>query len=118
MALQNRLKEARKRMGLSQLEVAKKVGISNAALSNYEIGYREPDLETLKRLAIFYGISIDDLAEMKAADISPIYDLGSIVKSERIALKGREYKLTEGQRRSLRRQLGKLMKRYEEDGGE
>lgn len=118
MALQDRLKEARKRMGLSQLEVAKEVGISNAALSNYEIGYREPDLETLKRLAKFYRISMDELAEMTPVEEAPIYDLGSIVKSSRISLKGREYQLSEGQRRSLRRQLGKLMKRYENEDEE
>ena len=51
MALGENLRHARKRIGRSQLDVARDIGISNAALSNYETGYREPDLETLKRLA-------------------------------------------------------------------
>ena len=47
MQFYKNLKRARVRMGKSQIEVAKAVGISNAALSNYETGYREPDLDTL-----------------------------------------------------------------------
>lgn len=65
MALYKNLKRVRTRTGKSQLEVAHSVGISNAALSNYETGYREPDLETLKQLAVYYGVSLDELAEVK-----------------------------------------------------
>jgi transcriptional regulator with XRE-family HTH domain len=45
----------------SQLEVAKKIGITNAVLSNYERGSRDPDTDTLKRLANLYEVSIDYL---------------------------------------------------------
>ncbi|MBF1760449.1 helix-turn-helix transcriptional regulator, partial [Veillonella sp.] len=55
MQFYKNLKRARVRMGKSQIEVAKAVGISNAALSNYETGYREPDLDTLCALSRYYG---------------------------------------------------------------
>ncbi len=53
------LKEIRKRKGLTQLEVAEQLNLSVQAYSNYEIGRREPDFETLKKLADLFNVSID-----------------------------------------------------------
>lgn len=41
--------------------MCRKLGISNSALSGYERDYREPDAETLSRLAQLYEVSIDYL---------------------------------------------------------
>ncbi|MHB1418879.1 MAG: helix-turn-helix domain-containing protein [Bacillota bacterium] len=59
MSLGKRLKEAREKLNYSQIYVAKMLGITNAALSNYERDYRDPDTELLNRLAEFYGVSAD-----------------------------------------------------------
>ena len=64
MQFYKNLKRARVRMGKSQIEVAKAVGISNAALSNYETGYREPDLDTLCALARYYELTLDELVNV------------------------------------------------------
>jgi len=64
MQFYKNLKRARVRMGKSQIEVAKAVGISNAALSNYETGYREPDLDTLCALSRYYGLTLDELLDV------------------------------------------------------
>lgn len=61
MSLGKRLKNAREKKNWSQLYVAKKVGITNAVLSNYERDYRDPDTETLKKLAELYDVSVDYL---------------------------------------------------------
>ena len=61
MQLHKNLKQARLRIGQSQIKVSKNIGISNAALSNYETGYREPDVDTLYQLAKYYNVSLDDL---------------------------------------------------------
>lgn len=53
------LKEIRKRKGFTQLEVAEQLNLSVQAYSNYEIGRREPDFETLKKLADLFNVSID-----------------------------------------------------------
>lgn len=53
--LSKRLKEARKRAGLKQIEAAKKLGISNGTLSGYERNYRDPDTEILNKMADLYG---------------------------------------------------------------
>lgn len=46
--LGSRLKEAREKKRLTQIDVSKKLGISNGTLSGYERDYRDPDTETLK----------------------------------------------------------------------
>ena len=61
MTLGDRLKEARKKIGYTQMDIAKKLGITNGALSGYERNYRDPDTEMLKRIANLYGVSTDYL---------------------------------------------------------
>lgn len=56
-----RLKSLRENRGISQKFVAEKIGINNSTLSGYESGYREPDAETLKKLADFYEVTTDYL---------------------------------------------------------
>lgn len=56
-----RLKELRLGRKLTQREVAQKVGISTSTLAMYEGGRREPDLDTLIKLARFYGVTVDYL---------------------------------------------------------
>ncbi|AEH47105.1 helix-turn-helix domain-containing protein [Parageobacillus thermoglucosidasius] len=61
MDLGERLKLCREKKGLSQKEVAEKIGIKNNTLSNYESGERRPDYETLCKLADLYEVSLDYL---------------------------------------------------------
>lgn len=56
-----RLEYFRTNAGLSQLELAEKVGMTQQRISAYELGKREPDLETLKLFADFFGITTDEL---------------------------------------------------------
>jgi transcriptional regulator with XRE-family HTH domain len=56
--LGQRLKYARERKNLKQLEVAKKTGINNKTLSGYEHGRAEPDFDTLLKLAELYEVDI------------------------------------------------------------
>jgi len=53
-----RIVELRKRRGLTQSELAKEMGISRSALSLYEIEKREPDIETLSKLAILFNVPV------------------------------------------------------------
>lgn len=57
MNLGSRLKEAREKKGLTQLDAARKVGISNGTLSGYERNYRDPDTDVLKKLSELYEVS-------------------------------------------------------------
>lgn len=56
------LKEARIKKGLSQKEVADNIGVAKSTYSLYESGNREPNVQTIKKIADFLGISADEIA--------------------------------------------------------
>lgn len=113
MELYKNLRLARTRLGKSQMEVAQDIGISNAALSNYELGYREPDLDTLDKLASYYGLSVDQLMGRDHRAINLVVDMGAIAKQRVIAFKGEEYQLKESQKRILLKELGDFFYRFD-----
>lgn len=51
----------RKRSGLSQQQLAEKLGMTRSAISMYETGKREPDLETFEAFADFYNVDMNTL---------------------------------------------------------
>ncbi|TKI63196.1 helix-turn-helix transcriptional regulator [Lysinibacillus mangiferihumi] len=61
MTLGEKLKKSRNDKGLTQIEAAKKLGVTNGALSGYERNYRDPDIKMLKQMADLYEVSIDYL---------------------------------------------------------
>lgn len=66
----NRLYELRKQQGLSQEELAEKLGVSRQAVSKWERSEASPDTDNLIALAKIYGMSLDELifGEKKTAD--------------------------------------------------
>ena len=54
-----RLKELREEKGATQKEVADFIGCSSLVYSRYEREVREPDIDTLCRLADFFGVTVD-----------------------------------------------------------
>lgn len=58
-AFAERLKDLRNRKGQTQDEVGKAVGKSREAVSKYEIGEREPDLNAVASLARYFNVSTD-----------------------------------------------------------
>lgn len=55
------LKQLRKEKNMTQPQLAQCLGISRSAISMYEIGSREPDLEILETIADFFNIDMDQL---------------------------------------------------------
>lgn len=55
------LRQIRRKKGYSQLKVAMDLSISREALSYYETGRRSPDLQMLRLLSGYFGVSIDYL---------------------------------------------------------
>ena len=55
------LKEARLRSGLSQKEVAENIGVAKSTYSLYESGNREPNVNTIKKIADCLNVSADTL---------------------------------------------------------
>lgn len=61
--LAKQLKSARLNKNFTQQEVANKLNISRQSISKWENGSSTPDINTLKILASFYEISIQDLTK-------------------------------------------------------
>lgn len=59
------LKKIRKEKGLSQLKVALDLNMSREALSYYENGKRNPDIQTLKMFSKYFNVPIDFLINGK-----------------------------------------------------
>ena len=80
MTFNEKLKECREEAGLSQNDIAERLSITRQAISKWERGVNEPDIETIVRLADMYNVTIDQL----------LREDFSIVK--RLAMKERSYK--------------------------
>lgn len=82
-----RLRELRTKSGLTQNELANKLGVSGQTILNWENGIYEPKINQLIQLADLFGVSIDYLVERKT-DINKIDDvckeLEKITKEELI----------------------------------
>ncbi len=63
MSLGNNLFHARKKKGLSQEEVAEKLGVSRQTISKWETDETLPDIRQSKHLAVLYGLLLDELIE-------------------------------------------------------
>lgn len=61
MKFEENLKSLRERNNLSQIELSKKIGLSNVTLSQYEKGVRKPDIQTLALIAQFFNVTTDYL---------------------------------------------------------
>lgn len=59
--LGKRLAKLRSIQGLSQYELAKKLGFSRGKLANYEQGSHESDYDTLNHIANYFNVSFDYL---------------------------------------------------------
>ena len=56
-----RLRQLRAECHMTQVEVAEQLHMTRQAVSSYESGRTEPDLETLKQLAEIYGVTLEEL---------------------------------------------------------
>lgn len=63
MQLGNHLFQARKKAGLSQEEVAEKLGVSRQTVSKWETDETLPDIRQSKKMALLYKISLDELID-------------------------------------------------------
>ncbi len=55
------LRELRKKNGFTMKELGVEIGVAESTISQYETGKRQPDYETLLKLAEFFGVSTDTL---------------------------------------------------------
>lgn len=57
------LRELRKCQRVTIRELSKRSGISRQAIYNYENGEKNPKMETIRKLALGLGVSVDEVLE-------------------------------------------------------
>lgn len=71
----------RKECGMTQLELADKMGVTDKAVSKWERDLSCPDVNTIPKLAELFGVSVDELMQVKTAspkkdkDLQPMINL-------------------------------------------
>ena len=68
----NNLKIIRENVGLTQYELAQKINVTKASVSNYETGFRKPSIQVAQKIAIAisesgFTCSVDDVFPYKQA---------------------------------------------------
>ncbi len=86
MTLGNSLSGARKKSGLSQEEVAEKLGVSRQTVSKWEQDETVPDIYQSKKLASAYGMTLDELTDFdfELSNIQEIIEKTDEKKSSKI----------------------------------
>ena len=74
MNLGKNLFQARKKKGLSQEAVAEKLGVSRQTIFKWETDETLPDIRQAKKLAVLYGLTLDELIEFDA-DVQEIQEV-------------------------------------------
>lgn len=64
MKLGNSLFQARKKRGLSQEDVAEKLGVSRQTVSKWETDETVPDIRQSKKMAALYNVSLDEPVDL------------------------------------------------------
>ena len=69
MEIGNKISELRKKSGLSQEELADKIGVARQTISKWELGETSPDLKQSKELSKIFKVSLDELTDNDIKDL-------------------------------------------------
>lgn len=96
MKVGNKIKEYRELNKMTQKDIAEILGVEPATISKYEAGTIEPSIESLKRLAETFNVTIDELIkDEEKFDVSKINVLEVLREQKEMGLKGNLYHNTQ-----------------------
>ena len=93
--LGEKIKKYREEKKMTQVEVADVLGVKPATISKYEAGTLEPNIESLKKLAELFEVSVDELLKEDEFDVSKINVLEVLREQKEMKLKGNLYHNTQ-----------------------
>lgn len=70
-----KLRALREARGLTQLQVAQRIGVSKAMISAYETASKAPSVEVFIRLSRLFGVSVDYLVCVDAPKVIDVSGL-------------------------------------------
>ena len=80
MTFHEKIKQCREESELSQENVAEQLHVSRQAVSKWERGINQPDIETIVRLSDLFGVTVDQLLR------------GDMIAVRKLAVKERSFK--------------------------
>ena len=101
MEFSERLKDLRKEAGLTQVDVAEKLGISQPAYASWERGVKKPTQDNLVKIAQILSVSVDYLL----GNSEEVVELDNIELLFRMNSKG----LTEEEKKVFKKELIEFM---------
>lgn len=93
--LGEKIKKYREEKKMTQVEVAEVLGVKPGTISKYEAGTLEPNIESLKKLAELFEVSVDELLKEDEFDVSKINILEVLREQKKMKLKGNLYHNTQ-----------------------
>jgi transcriptional regulator with XRE-family HTH domain len=72
--------ELRKQHGMTQLELAEKMGVTDKAVSKWERDLSCPDINSLPNLAEILGVSVEELMQTKKEADAPVSKAAEILE--------------------------------------
>ena len=72
--------ELRKQHGMTQLELAEKMGVTDKAVSKWERDLSCPDINSLPKLAELLGVSVEELMQVKKEAEAPASKVTEIME--------------------------------------
>ena len=94
--------ELRKEKGLTQAELAERVGVTGGAVSKWERGFCYPDIETVGRLAEVFGLSVGEMLAGQRIQVYTPETVDTLAKESIEAYSGSE-------RRRMLRRMGAVL---------
>ncbi len=114
--LGERLKELRAKNGLTQIAFAEIFKISSGTIAMWETGKRTPDIEMIKRIAEYFGVSVDYLVGHGTQNTDSDYQTDSSVEQdENLIILNRNAKKLSPEKRQQLLDMAKLMFKEEFD---
>ena len=71
--------ELRKQQGMTQLELAEKMGVTDKAVSKWERDLSCPDINSIPNLAEILGVSVEELMQSKKEAEAPVSKVSEIM---------------------------------------
>lgn len=98
MTIAEKIKKMRTEKGMSQADLAKKIGVNTRMISLYESGKSNPSMETARKIADLFGVTTDYLfhegpvnygsMEIKDKSLIPVFEeIDQMNEKEKEAIK-------------------------------
>ena len=71
--------ELRKQHGMTQMELAEKMGVTDKAVSKWERDLSCPDINSIPNLAEIFGVSVEELMQVKKEAEAPVSKMTEIM---------------------------------------